>query len=53
MVLGHAHISEPFMITFKSIHLIELIISLNILQISVAHKSFLVQDDTGDCDTLC
>lgn len=53
MELGHSHISEPFMITFKSIYLIELIISLNILQISVAHQSSLVHDDTANCDTIC
>lgn len=52
MELGHSHISEPFMITFKSIYLIELIISLNILQISVVHKPFLVYDDTANCDTI-
>lgn len=40
------------MITFKSIYLIELIISLNILQISVAHQPSLVHDDTANCDTI-
>lgn len=52
MELGHSHISEPFMITFKSIYLIELIISLNILQISVAHQPSLVHDDAANCDTI-
>lgn len=52
MELGHSHISESFMITFKAVYLIELIISLNTLQISVALKPSLGHDDTANWDTI-